>query len=70
MLLALFIIISALFGMQIFGGRLNFAETDMFNDNDDEKPRSNFDDFMNGIMTVFQVNIAINIVHYKFFWGG
>jgi hypothetical protein len=55
LLLALFIIISALLGMQMFGGKFNFSETEMFNENDDEKPRSNFDDFPNGVITVFQV---------------
>ena len=55
LLLALFIIIAALLGMQMFGGRFNYTESEMFNDNDDEKPRSNFDDFWNGVITVFQI---------------
>lgn len=55
LLLGLFIIISALLGMQLFGGKFNFTDSDMFNDNDDEKPRSNFDDFINSMLTVFQV---------------
>jgi voltage-dependent calcium channel L type alpha-1D len=59
LLLGLFIIISALLGMQLFGGKFNFTDSDMFNDNDDEKPRSNFDDFINSMLTVFQVNITI-----------
>jgi voltage-dependent calcium channel L type alpha-1D len=56
LLLALFIIITALLGMQLFGGKFNYTEESMFNEYDDEKPRSNFDDFMNSAMTVFQVN--------------
>ena len=59
LLLALFIIISALLGMQMFGGKFNFSETEMFNENDDEKPRSNFDDFPNGVITVFQVRVFV-----------
>lgn len=55
LLLALFIIIAALLGMQLFGGKFNYAGMDMFNENDDEKPRSNFDDFINAVFTVFQV---------------
>jgi len=55
LLLSLFIIIAALLGMQMFGGRFNFVGTEMFNENDDEKPRSNFDDFTNGVITVFQI---------------
>jgi voltage-dependent calcium channel L type alpha-1D len=55
LLLALFIIILALLGMQLFGGKLNYSDTDMFNDADEEKPRSNFDDFFNAVLTVFQV---------------
>lgn len=55
LLLALFIIIAALLGMQMFGGKFNYDSDEMFNENDDEKPRSNFDDFWNGVITVFQV---------------
>ena len=36
-------------------GKFNFTGMDMFNENDDEKPRSNFDDFINSMFTVFQV---------------
>jgi len=57
LLLALFIIISALLGMQMFGGKFNFVADEMFNDNADEKPRCNFDDFINSCLTVFQVII-------------
>jgi voltage-dependent calcium channel L type alpha-1D len=56
LLLGLFIIIAALLGMQLFGGKFNYFEPDdMYNQNDEEKPRSNFDDFINAMMTVFQV---------------
>ena len=55
LLLALFIMIAALLGMQMFGGKFNYNESEMFNDTDDEKPRSNFDDFVNAMLTVFQV---------------
>ena len=47
LLLFLFIVIFALLGMQLFGGRFNFPE---------EKPRSNFDSFYNALLTVFQVS--------------
>ena len=55
LLLALFMIIFALLGMQLFGGKFNYTGAAMFNENDDEKPRSNFDDFTNSFFTVFQV---------------
>ncbi len=55
LLLGLFIIIAALLGMQLFGGKFNYSDLDMFNEGDDEKPRSNFDDFINAMFTVFQV---------------
>ena len=55
LLLGLFIIIFSLLGMQLFGGKFNYQGIDMFNDFDDEKPRSNFDDFINSMFTVFQV---------------
>ncbi|KAL5014501.1 hypothetical protein ScPMuIL_008771, partial [Solemya velum] len=46
LLLFLFIVIFALLGMQLFGGRFNFPE---------EKPRSNFDTFVQSLLTVFQI---------------
>ncbi|XP_069101385.1 muscle calcium channel subunit alpha-1-like isoform X11 [Argopecten irradians] len=46
LLLFLFIVIFALLGMQLFGGRFNF---------DDDKPRSNFDTFYQSLLTVFQI---------------
>ena len=49
-LLFLFIVIFALLGMQIFGGRFNFLHL--------RKPRSNFDNFYQARTTVFQVNVA------------
>lgn len=55
LLLALFIIIASLLGMQLFGGKFNYQGEDMFNENDEEKPRSNFDDFINAAFTVFQI---------------
>ena len=42
----LFIMIFALLGMQVFGGRFNFPEG---------KPRMNFDSFGQSVITVFQV---------------
>ena len=47
LLLFLFIVIFALLGMQLFGGKFNFEE---------ETPRSNFDTFWQSLLTVFQVN--------------
>lgn len=45
-LLIIFMVIAALLGMQIFGGRFNFPEG---------TPRTNFDDFWQAILAVFQV---------------
>lgn len=50
LLLSLFILIFALLGMQIFGGRFNFE--------DEEMPRSNFNNFWRALITVFQVRCA------------
>jgi len=47
LLLSLFILIFALLGMQIFGGRFNFSDEDM--------PRSNFNTFWRSLVTVYQV---------------
>jgi len=47
-LLFLFIVIFALLGMQVFGGKFNGLE-------DGEKPRSNFDSFWQAMLAVFQV---------------
>lgn len=46
-LLFLFIVIFALLGMQVFGGRFNSEEW--------EKPRYNFDNFYQSLLTVFQI---------------
>ncbi|XP_013909663.1 PREDICTED: voltage-dependent R-type calcium channel subunit alpha-1E-like, partial [Thamnophis sirtalis] len=45
-LLFLFIVVFALLGMQLFGGRFNFM---------DGTPSANFDTFPAAIMTVFQI---------------
>ncbi|CAH1153243.1 unnamed protein product [Phaedon cochleariae] len=47
LLLFLFIVIFALLGMQVFGGR--------FNKDTEEKTRSNFDSFWQSLLTVFQI---------------
>ena len=47
LLLFLFIIIFSLLGMQLFGGKFNFDET--------ETKRSTFDNFPQALLTVFQV---------------
>ncbi|XP_070193049.1 muscle calcium channel subunit alpha-1-like isoform X2 [Littorina saxatilis] len=47
LLLFLFIVIFALLGMQLFGGRFNFEGG--------ETPRSNFDTFWKSLLTVFQI---------------
>jgi voltage-dependent calcium channel L type alpha-1D len=49
LLLFLFIVIFALLGMQVFGGKFDF------NDSTTDKPRSNFDSFWQSLLTVFQV---------------
>nr|AEJ87268.1 voltage operated calcium channel Cav1B [Dugesia japonica] len=46
-LLFLFIVIFALLGMQLFGGKFNFEKKG--------KPRSNFDSFWQSLLTVFQI---------------
>ncbi|XP_077296961.1 ca[2+]-channel protein alpha[[1]] subunit D [Arctopsyche grandis] len=48
LLLFLFIVIFALLGMQVFGGKFNF-------DNSKDKSRSNFDSFWQALLTVFQI---------------
>lgn len=48
LLLFLFIVIFALLGMQVFGGKFNFNATE-------DKNRSNFDSFWQSLLTVFQV---------------
>ncbi|CAG7818987.1 unnamed protein product [Allacma fusca] len=47
-LLFLFIVIFALLGMQVFGGKFNF-------DSRADKPRENFDSFAQSMLTVFQI---------------
>ncbi|XP_065581500.1 muscle calcium channel subunit alpha-1-like isoform X9 [Artemia franciscana] len=47
LLLFLFIVIFALLGMQVFGGKFNFEN--------EELPRSNFDSFWQSLLTVFQI---------------
>ena len=51
LLLFLFIVIFALLGMQVFGGKFNFDSTEA-------KPRSNFDTFVQSLLTVFQVKMC------------
>lgn len=53
LLLFLFIVICALLGMQLFGGKFNVIS------NTEDKPRSNFDTFWQSLLTVFQVHIFI-----------
>ncbi|XP_059469831.1 muscle calcium channel subunit alpha-1 isoform X4 [Neocloeon triangulifer] len=48
LLLFLFIMIFALLGMQVFGGKFDFDSTV-------DKPRSNFDSFWQSLLTVFQI---------------
>jgi len=48
LLLYLFIVIFALLGMQLFGGKFNFVVNQ-------DKPRSHFDTFWQSLLTVFQV---------------
>lgn len=51
LLLFLFLIIFALLGMQLFGGKFNFDETQM--------KRSTFDSFPQALLTCFQVMLLI-----------
>ncbi|CAD5219442.1 unnamed protein product [Bursaphelenchus okinawaensis] len=48
LLLFLFIVIFALLGMQVFGGKFNFNPMQ-------PKPRANFDTFIQSLLTVFQI---------------
>uniref|UniRef100_A0A914IAD7 Voltage-dependent L-type calcium channel subunit alpha n=1 Tax=Globodera rostochiensis TaxID=31243 RepID=A0A914IAD7_GLORO len=48
LLLFLFIVIFALLGMQVFGGRFNYNPMQ-------QKPRANFDTFIQSLLTVFQI---------------
>lgn len=58
LLLFLFIVIFALLGMQVFGGKFNFNPTQ-------PKPRANFDTFIQALLTVFQVLTGELIHHFK-----
>jgi len=48
LLLFLFIVIFALLGMQLFGGKFDY-------DDSQPKPRANFDTIIQSLLTVFQV---------------
>lgn len=52
----LFIVIFALLGMQVFGGKFNFEPTE-------PKPRSNFDSFWQSLLTVFQVMKILHLTN-------
>ncbi|KAG8287508.1 hypothetical protein J6590_036381 [Homalodisca vitripennis] len=52
LLLFLFIVIFALLGMQVFGGKFNFEKAV------EDKPRQNFDSFWQSLLTVFQILTA------------
>lgn len=53
LLLFLFIIIFSLLGMQVFGGKFNFDET--------QTKRSTFDNFPQALVTVFQVCLCASV---------
>src|SRR5262249_40572603 len=57
LLLFLFIVIFALLGMQVFGGKFNNLDPTQ------AKPRQNFDTFIQSLLTVFQVR---NILFFSF----
>lgn len=67
LLLALFMLIFSLLGMQIFGGKLDFGE-------EIEKPRSNYDSFWRAFVTVFQIMTGEDWNACMYFgiksWGG
>lgn len=52
LLLFLFIVIFSLLGMQVFGGKFNFS--------DNRPRRSNFDNFPQALISVFQVRAEVN----------
>lgn len=58
LLLFLFIIIFSLLGMQVFGGKFNFDET--------QTKRSTFDNFPQALLTVFQVQLTLQLyTHHR-----
>lgn len=58
LLLFLFIVIFSLLGMQVFGGKFNFP---------DHRPRrSNFDNFPQALISVFQVKLDTNLYMHIF----
>ncbi len=60
LLLFLFIVIFALLGMQMFGGKFDHIFVV------DEKPRNNFDSFWGALITVFQVKKTLqNLLFYN-----
>jgi voltage-dependent calcium channel L type alpha-1D len=57
-------VIFALLGMQVFGGKFNFENQEL--------PRSNFDSFWQSLLTVFQVTNkktirAVTVLLYNFY---
>lgn len=63
LLLFLFIVIFALLGMQMFGGKFDrIFEVE-------EKPRNNFDSFWGALITVFQVMIDLKSIVDTYFNG-
>lgn len=77
LLLFLFIVIFSLLGMQVFGGKFNF--------NDHRARRSNFDNFPQALISVFQVisafplpltltaalfqPLTVRVHQFPYFWG-
>lgn len=51
LILFLFVVICALLGMQLFGGKFNYNKYE-------DVPRSNFDTFLQSLLTVFQVGVV------------
>lgn len=60
LLLFLFLIIFALLGMQLFGGKFNFDET--------QTKRSTFDSFPQALLTCFQVTGSYTCVRASVLW--
>jgi voltage-dependent calcium channel L type alpha-1D len=57
-LLALFVFIYALLGMELFAYRVKFDENDVVDEENGSSPRTNFDEFQYAVITIFIVLIG------------
>ena len=57
-ILAIFIYVFSLLGMQMFAGRFRFNSEGYFDDENGQVPRTNFDGLLWSIITVFQIMVG------------